>query len=202
MKIVKKTFVGYDETWDISVDEAEHFLLSNGCVSHNTSGQILDTSPSIEPITANVFVQTTDSGDLLKINPILLKLLEEKGKNNNDVINSIVSNNGSVKHLDFLTDWEKDVFKTAFEIDQNWVIELALARQPYIDQAQSVNLFLPEKVGIDYLHAIHWRARNLKTLYYVRSDVNNKVSTSSVNIDVPIKKDFVTDPGTCMSCEG
>ena len=97
--------------------------------------------------------------------------MEEKGQNTEDVWSSIFTNEGSVQHLDFLSDEEKDVFKTAFEIDQRWLIEHAGDRTPYVCQAQSLNVFLPANVHKADLHRIHWEAwqKGVKSLYYCRS---------------------------------
>ena len=128
-------------------------------------------SPGIEPTAANAYTHKTLSGSFAVKNPYLLKLLEEKGQNNEDIWSSIFTNEGSVQHLDFLTQDEKDVFKTAFEIDQRWLIEHAADRTPYICQAQSLNLFLPANVHKRDLHGLHYEAwkRGVKSLYYCRS---------------------------------
>ncbi|MDF1627302.1 MAG: ribonucleoside-diphosphate reductase subunit alpha [Parvibaculaceae bacterium] len=129
------------------------------------------TSAGIEPIAANSFTHKTLSGSHNVRNRHLRKLLEEKGLNDDDTWSSIVTNGGSVAHLDCLTDEEKDVFKTAFEIDQRWVIEHAGDRAPMIDQAQSVNLFVPANVHKRDLHQLHFQAwkKGVKSLYYCRS---------------------------------
>jgi ribonucleoside-diphosphate reductase alpha chain len=130
-----------------------------------------NASPGIEPIAANVFLQKTLSGSFAVRNRHLLKLLEARGQNNEDVWSSITLNKGSVQHLDFLTEQEKAVYKTAFELDQRWVIEHAADRTPFICQSQSVNVFLPANVHKRDLHEIHmmaWR-RGVKSLYYCRS---------------------------------
>ena len=129
------------------------------------------TSPGIEPIAANSFTHKTLSGSFNVRNRHLTKLLEQKGRNDDDTWSSIVTSGGSVQHLDFLSDEEKDVFKTAFELDQRWVIEHAGDRAPMIDQAQSVNLFLAADVHKRDLHKLHdlaWR-QGVKSLYYCRS---------------------------------
>lgn len=129
------------------------------------------TSPGIEPIAANSFTHKTLSGSFNVRNRHLTKLLETKGRNDDDTWSSIVINGGSVQHLDFLDEIEKDVFKTAFELDQRWVIEHAGDRAPMIDQAQSVNLFLPADVHKRELHKLHelaWK-QGVKSLYYCRS---------------------------------
>ncbi len=129
------------------------------------------TSPGIEPIAANVFLQKTLSGSFTVRNRHLQKLLAAKGKDTDEVWSSITLRAGSVQHLDFLSDQEKAVFRTAFELDQRWVVEHAADRTPFICQSQSVNLFLPANVHKRDLHQIHFLAwkRGLKSLYYCRS---------------------------------
>ncbi len=128
-------------------------------------------SPGIEPIAANSFTHKTLSGSFTVRNKDLTELLEEKGRNTDETWSSIVANEGSVQHLDFLTDLEKDVFKTAFEIDQRWLIDLAADRTPNICQSQSLNVFLPADIHKRDLHQIHFRAwkKGVKSLYYCRS---------------------------------
>jgi ribonucleoside-diphosphate reductase alpha chain len=129
------------------------------------------TSPGIEPNAANAFTHKTLSGSFPVRNPYLERILETKGRNNEDVWSSITTNEGSVQHLDFLSPEEKDVFKTAFEIDQRWMIEHASDRTPFVCQAQSLNVFLPANVHKKELHRIHWDAwaKGVKSLYYCRS---------------------------------
>lgn len=130
-----------------------------------------NTSPGIEPIAANVFLQKTLSGSFTVRNRHLQRLLAEKGMDRDDVWSGITLNKGSVQHLDFLSEQEKAVYRTAFELDQRWVVEHAADRTPYICQSQSVNLFLPANVHKRDLHQIHhlaWK-RGLKSLYYCRS---------------------------------
>ncbi len=129
------------------------------------------TSPGIEPIAANSFTHKTLSGSFTVRNRHLVELLEEKGKNDDETWSSIVANEGSVQHLEFLTDLEKDVFKTAFELDQRWLIELAADRTPHVCQAQSLNIFLSADIHKRDLHQIHYMAwkKGVKSLYYCRS---------------------------------
>jgi ribonucleoside-diphosphate reductase alpha chain len=130
-----------------------------------------NASPGIEPIAANVFLQKTLSGSFTVRNRHLQVLLAERGRDTDAVWSSITLNKGSVRHLDFLTEQERAVYKTAFELDQRWVIEHAADRAPYVCQSQSVNLFLPANVHKRDLHQIHmlaWR-RGVKSLYYCRS---------------------------------
>ncbi|MBI1365042.1 MAG: ribonucleoside-diphosphate reductase subunit alpha [Alphaproteobacteria bacterium] len=128
-------------------------------------------SPCIEPIPANVYTHKTLSGSFTVKNVALQKLLAEKGQDTDETWTSILEHEGSVQHLDCLTQAEKDVFKTAFEIDQRWVIELAADRAPYICQGQSVNVFLPGDIDKWDLHMLHWTAweKGVKSLYYCRS---------------------------------
>jgi len=128
-------------------------------------------SPGIEPIAANSFNHKTLSGSFNVRNKYLTKLLEEKGENTDATWSSITLNGGSVQHLDCLGEHEKAVFKTAFELDQRWIVELAADRAPLVDQAQSVNVFLPADIHKRDLHQIHYQAwkQGLKSLYYCRS---------------------------------
>lgn len=128
-------------------------------------------SPGIEPVAANAYTHKTLSGSFAVKSPYLEKLLRDKGMDNEDVWSSIYTNEGSVQHLDFLSPDEKDVFKTAFEIDQRWLVEHAGDRTPFICQAQSLNVFLPANVSKAELHKIHWDswAKGVKSLYYCRS---------------------------------
>ncbi len=130
-----------------------------------------NSSPGIEPYAANSFVQKTLTGSFNVRNKNLEKLLETKGFNNEQVWSSIATHEGSVQHLNFLSDHEKDVFKTAYEIDQNWLIELAADRTPHISQAQSLNIFIAGDISKKYLNDIHFKAwkKGLKSLYYCRS---------------------------------
>jgi ribonucleoside-diphosphate reductase alpha chain len=130
-----------------------------------------NSSPGIEPIAANVFLQKTLSGSFTVRNRHLQMLLAAKGMDNDDVWSSVTLNKGSVMGLDFLTEQEKAVYKTAFELDQRWIIEHAADRAPFICQSQSVNVFLPANVHKRDLHQIHMMAwkRGVKSLYYCRS---------------------------------
>jgi ribonucleoside-diphosphate reductase alpha chain len=130
-----------------------------------------NSSPGIEPIAANVFLQKTLSGSFSVRNRHLQKLLAAKGFDTEDVWSSITLTKGSVQHLDFLTEQEKAVYKTAFELDQRWIIEHAADRAPFVCQSQSVNVFLPANVHKRDLHQIHFMAwkKGVKSLYYCRS---------------------------------
>ena len=128
-------------------------------------------SPGIEPIAANSYTHKTLSGSFNVRNKYLAKILEKHGKNDDETWSTITTNQGSVSHLNFLTDIEKDTFKTAFEIDQRWIVELGADRTPNISQAQSINVFVPADIHKKDLHQIHFQAwkKGLKSLYYCRS---------------------------------
>jgi ribonucleoside-diphosphate reductase alpha chain len=167
------------------------------------------TSAGIEPIPANIYTHKTLSGSFAVKNPYLVKLLEEKGQNTTDIWNSIVEHEGSVQHLDFLDEGEKGVFKTAFELDQRWVIELAADRTPEICQSQSLNVFLPGDVDKWDLHMLHWTAweQGVKSLYYLRSkSVQRAAFAGSEAVDQnAIAADIMSTPKTdyeeCLACQ-
>ena len=171
-------------------------------IAPNASSSIIcgNTSPSIEPFRANAFTQKTKSGSNLLKNKFLTTVLEGHGQNNDDVWKSIVMQRGSVQHLDFLTQDERDIFKTAVEINQAWIIEHAAARQEYICQSQSLNLFFPPDVNKGDLHSAHmlaW-AKNLKTLYYLRSEAISRADNASTQA----KREIIFEAEECLSCEG
>lgn len=178
-------------------------------VAPNASSSILlDTSPSIEPYRANVYLEKGVNGTKTHKNKYLEALLEKKGKNIQSVWTEIVSNDGSVATLDFLDEYEKDVFKTSMEIDQTWIIQHAADRQPYICQAQSLNLFFSPTTNIEYLHLIHLMAwkQGLKSLYYCRSDAMRKADKVGKRVErerIEDMKDMLRqDEPACVACEG
>ena len=168
------------------------------------------TSPGIEPIAANSYTHKTLSGSFNVKNKYLEKVLEKYNKNNDEIWSSITTNQGSVMHLDFLSKEEKYIFKTAFELDQKWIIELGADRTPHISQAQSINIFLPADVHKKELHQIHFQAwkKGLKSLYYCRSksiqraeNINNGSSTD-VKMNVYKKQELQeTEYDECLSCQ-
>jgi ribonucleoside-diphosphate reductase alpha chain len=179
-------------------------------IAPNASSSIImgNTSPSIEPYRANTYRQDTLSGSHLVKNRWLDKVLKSKvllEEELPDIWASIIANNGSVQHLAILTEWEKDTFKTAMELDQRWVIQHASDRQPFIDQAQSVNVFFRPDANIKYIHAVHMQAwrQKLKTLYYCRSEKINKGDKLYHKVERDIIKEI--DAGgddSCLACEG
>ena len=174
-------------------------------VAPNASSSIIcgNTSPSIEPYRANAFTQKTKSGSALLKNEYLEHALQDLDQDTSDVWKSIITNGGSVQHLDFLDDYTKEVFKTAVEIDQRWVIEMAGDRQEDICQSQSLNIFFPSNVSKQELHAIHMMAwkRKIKTLYYLRSEAMKRAETVSDEVLRQYIMDSIDDEG-CLACEG
>lgn len=167
------------------------------------------TSACIEPIPANIYTHKTLSGSFVVKNPYLEKVLREKSKDSTNVWNTILEKGGSVQHLDFLSQEEKDTFKTSFEIDQRWLLELAADRTPYIDQAQSLNLFIPADVDKWDLLMLHFRAWELgiKSLYYLRSkSVQRAGFAGGVEADNTIEAPKfemgeTTDYDECLACQ-
>ena len=159
-----------------------------------------NTSPGIEPISANVFLQKTLSGSFTVKNRALKKVLAKHGRDDDKTWQSITLNKGSVHHLDFLTQDERDVFKTAFELDQRWIIEHAADRQEFVDQGQSVNLFLPANIHKRDLHEIHYMAwkKGLKGLYYCRSLSIQRAEAIGVAAD-NVKPKY--EPDECLACQ-
>ena len=182
-------------------------------IAPNASSSIImgNTSPSIEPLRANAYRQDTLSGSHLNKNKYLDIILRDKaGDKYDEAWSSIIANDGSVQHLDYLDDWTKDVFKTAMEIDQRWVVQHAADRQEYIDQAQSLNVFFRPDSHIKYIHAVHFQAwkQGLKTMYYCRSDKIAKADKVSKKIEREVIKEINltalanSDDGVCIACEG
>jgi len=185
-------------------------------VAPNASSSILmgNTSPSVEPYRANAYRQDTLSGSYLNKNKWLDKIIKEKCNDNasldyNEIWSSIIANDGSVQHLEFLEESTREVFKTGMEIDQRWIVDHAAHRQDFIDQAQSINLFFRPDVNIKYLHAVHFQAwkQGLKTLYYCRSEKLAKADKVSKKIERQViqeldLKALASTEEVCLACEG
>ena len=170
------------------------------------------TSPGIEPIAANSYTHKTLSGSFNVRNKYLKKTLEKYGKDNDEIWSSITTNQGSVSHLDFLTKEEKDVYKTAFELNQKWIVDLAADRTPNISQAQSVNIFIPADIHKKELHQIHFQAwkKGLKSLYYCRSKSIQRAENVNSGSSTDVKKNVYesekqkiteTEYEECLSCQ-
>jgi ribonucleoside-diphosphate reductase alpha chain len=180
-----------------------------------------NASPGIEPIAANVFLQKTLSGSFTVRNRHLQKLLAAKGQDNDAVWSSITITKGSVQHLDFLTADEKAVYKTAFELDQRWIVEHAADRAPFVCQSQSINIFLPANVHKRDLHQIHFMAwkRGVKSLYYCRSlsiqradnvsskaiapvdDIGRPANDATMPLPLVAAAASATDYEECLACQ-
>ncbi len=180
-------------------------------VAPNASSSLImgGTSPSIEPYRANIYRQDTISGAYIVKNRFLKAELAKRGLDTDEVWADLIAHDGSVAHREDLPESVRMVFKTAFEIDQRWLVDLAADRQAYIDQGQSLNLFFPPDVSISYLHACHFLAwkKGLKSLYYNRSDKLRKADRVGVRmerkrIEDEIDMRAVADDTTCLACEG
>jgi len=171
-----------------------------------SSGILLSTSPSIEPLKANAYTHRTRAGSFLVKNKYLEKLLETYGKNDQNTWSSIITTKGSVQHLGFLSEEEKDIFKTASELDQAWVIDHAADRQQYICQGQSVNLFFLPGVEKSLVSRIHLRAwqRGLKGLYYLRTEAKSRAENVSEKVErnslVENKTTIIYGKANCPFC--
>ena len=184
-------------------------------IAPNASSSILmgNTSPSVEPYRANAYRQDTLSGSSLNKNRYLDDIIKKEAESHKDgwydeTWSSIIANDGSVQHLEWMDDWTKDVFKTSMEIDQRWVVQHASDRQQYIDQAQSINLFFRPDVNVKYLHAVHFQAwkQGLKTLYYCRSEKIGKADKVSKKIERKVIEELdlkaLATEEVCLACEG
>jgi ribonucleoside-diphosphate reductase alpha chain len=185
-------------------------------IAPNASSSIImgNTSPSIEPYRANAYRQDTLSGSHLNKNRYLDKVIKKEAENQkddwyDDTWRSIIANDGSVQHLEWMDEWTKSVFKTSMEIDQRWIIDHAAHRQEFIDQAQSVNVFFRPDTHIKYLHAVHFQAwkQGLKTLYYCRSEKIGKADKVSRKIERQVIEEIdlnalASGDEVCLACEG
>ena len=184
-------------------------------IAPNASSSILmgNTSPSIEPFRANAYRQDTLSGSFLNKNRYLDAIIKEHCNHDtkldyNEIWSSIIANDGSVQHLEFLGPWTRDVFKTSMEIDQRWVIQHAADRQEFVDQAQSLNVFFRPDSNIKYIHAVHFMAwkSGLKTMYYCRSDKIAKADKVSKRIEREVIAEIdlraLAEGNECLACEG
>ena len=184
-------------------------------IAPNASSSILmgNTSPSIEPFRANAYRQDTLSGSHLHKNQYLDALIKKEAENQKegwyeDCWSSIIANDGSVQHLDWMDEYTRDVYKTSMEIDQRWVVQHAADRQEYIDQAQSLNVFFRPDAHIKYIHAVHYQAwkQKLKTMYYCRSDKIAKADKVAKKIEREVIAEInfheLTEGNTCLACEG
>jgi len=170
-------------------------------VAPNANSSIIcGCTASIEPIKSNAYVHRTRAGSHLIKNKYLTTVLDKYDSNNEDTWQSIIINEGSVQHLDFLSDYERDIFKTAFEIDQAWVIEHAGDRQDYICQGQSVNLFFPAGSDKSYVNSVHIKAwkKKLKGLYYLRTSSGNQAE----KVSTQVQRNALKDAEECISCHG
>ena len=172
------------------------------------SSLIGGTSPSIEPWKANAFTSRTRAGSHLTKNKYLEEELEKIGKNTEEVWSSIITNGGSVQHLDFLSDHLKAVFKTAIELNQDWVVYLAGSRQQYLCQGQSLNVFFPAGASKGYLHTVHYNAwkYGCKGMYYLRTETSNRAENVAQKVERERLVEFAEtqsqEQDECVACQG
>jgi len=170
-------------------------------VAPNANSSIIcGCTPSIEPVKSNAYVHRTRVGSHLIKNKYLEQVLLKYHKNTDEVWKSIISNEGSVQHCVFLSSYEKSIFKTAFELDQEWIVEHASDRQTFICQGQSVNLFFPAGSDKSYVNSVHVRAwkANLKGLYYLRTSAANQAD----KVGNQITRNALKDAEECIACHG
>jgi ribonucleoside-diphosphate reductase alpha chain len=184
-------------------------------IAPNASSSIIlgNTSPSVEPWRANAYRQDTLSGSFLNKNRYLDKIIQDEASKHSEgwadeQWSSIIANDGSVQHLTWMNEDDKEVYKTSMEIDQRWVIEHAADRQQYIDQAQSLNVFFRPDSHLKYIHAVHFMAwkKGLKTMYYLRSEKLAKADKVSKKIEREVIKELdmsqIAQGNDCIACEG
>ena len=170
-------------------------------VAPNANSSIIcGCTPSLEPVKSNAYVHRTRAGSHLIKNKYLEKVLLKYHKNTDETWKSIISNEGSVQHCVFLNPYERSIFKTAFELDQEWIVEHAADRQTFICQGQSVNLFFPAGSDKSYVNSVHIRAwkADLKGLYYLRTSAANQAD----KVGTQIPRDALKDAVECVACEG
>lgn len=170
MKIKKITIGGIKPTWDLAVPKEEHYIMSNGCVSHNTA-QILGNNECFEPYTSNIYERKVLSGNFVLVNPHLVELLVDMGIWSEDLKNKIIANRGSVQGISEIPKHVQDVYKTVWEISQKKVLQMAADRGAFICQSQSMNVFMddPTFKKLTSMHFFGWSS-GLKTgLYYLRT---------------------------------
>ena len=171
------------------------------------SSLILNTSPSIEPWKANAFTSRTRVGSHLNKNKYLEEELVKVGRNNEEVWSEIITNGGSAQQLDFLSNEVKAVFKTAIEMDQDWLVYLGGERQKYLCQGQSLNIFFPAGASREYLHKAHFNAwkYGCKGLYYLRTETSNRAENISKKVEKERLVEFSElkqSDNECIACEG
>ncbi len=171
------------------------------------SSIIVSTSPSIEPLKANAYTHRTRAGSHLVKNIYLEEELEKVGKNDQTTWSSIITNGGSVQHLDFLSDEVKDVFRTAIEIDQDAIVRQGGNRQEFLCQGQSLNVFFPSGADRGSLHKVHYNAwkYGCKGLYYLRTETSNKAENVSIKVKREALKDYESQAMSqeeCVACQG
>ena len=201
MKISKIEEGSINHTYDIEVSNVHHYVMENGTISHNTIASIVGTEDCIEPTKEHIFKKVTQSGDFVMVNKWLVNDLKDLGLWNKELANKIISNNGSISDLPEIPDNIKLLYKTVWEIKQKTIIDHAVARAPYIDQSQSLNLFVASP-SIDKLSSMYKYAweNGLKTTYYLRSKAASKIE-KIISVTPDINKITKEEKPVCESCQ-
>lgn len=199
MKIKKIVENGIKHTYDIEVENEHHYIMENGTVSHNTISAICAVYECIEPQISNLFKRETLSGEFVTINKYLIEDLKKMNLWNTNILNAIKQNEGSIQNIPEIPDELKQIYKTVWEIKQKWLIDHGKARGIYIDQSQSLNLFMAEPT-IDKLSSMYyylWESK-MKTSYYLRSKAATKINKTTIDsVSAPINTE---EPEICESC--
>lgn len=188
MKIKKITKNGIKPTWDIEVPNVHHYIMENGCISHN-SARVINSNEAFEPFTSNLYVRKVTGGEFAMVNKHLVKDLEAEGLWNREILNELIKNDGSVQNIPVISQELKDVYKTVWEISQKSLIEMSADRGPFVDQSQSLNIFFstPTVGKLTTSHTLAWKL-GLKTgQYYLRSE-SVEAKSKHLAIDIQDKK--------------
>lgn len=204
MKITAIKAAGIKDTWDIEVENAHHYLMENGCVSHNTIGSITGSSEGIEPLVSNLFRRETLTGEFIQINQYLIRDLKSLGLWNKSMLQKLIDEQGSIQNIDEIPANLKVIYKTAWELSMKSLLTLAADRYKFIDQAQSLNLFVENpnlgKLSSMYMYA--WKS-GVKTTYYLRSRAASKTISTRVLEMTPdtMIACSLENPESCESCQ-
>jgi len=200
MKI--KTIIKGDikPTWDIEVPNVNHYIMENGCVSHN-SARVIGSNEAFEPFTSNLYVRRVTGGEFAMVNKHLVRELENEGLWNREMLNELIKNDGSVQNIPSISQELKDIFKTVWEISQKSLIEMSAERGPFIDQSQSLNIFFqtPTVGKLTTSHMLGWKL-GLKTgQYYLRSQPV-EMKSKHLAIDLTTKQKSIDSQFECFGC--
>jgi ribonucleoside-diphosphate reductase alpha chain len=198
-KITKSSKIQH--TYDIEVDQAHHYLMENGIVSHNTIGQICGATECIEPQVSNIFKRETLSGEFITTNQYLVNDLKKLGLWSSTLLDKIKMSEGSIQNIPEIPEDIKNLYKTAWEIKQKALIDQAAARGAFIDQSQSLNLFMaqPSLASMSSMYFYAWK-NGIKTTYYLRSKPASRIQKIIENSSTMPEATNLETPDICESC--